>query len=105
MTQFVLSQEEQDAVDEGETARLLLDNPAFLRAIEAVRAQCAEAILSSPPAASQQREDAYHLSRGLSAVTAELTALAARAEQVLAEAEIHTESLAQDDPGEELTAY
>lgn len=105
MTQFVLSAEEQDAVDEGEAARLLLDSPAFLRAIEAVRAQCAEAILSSPPAASQQREDAYHLSRGLSAVTAELTALAARSEQVLAEAEINTDRLAQEDPGEDTADY
>ncbi|WP_375272851.1 hypothetical protein [Sphingomonas sp.] len=98
MENLVLSADEQDIVEEGEAANLLLNNPLFLRAIEAVRAQCAEAILTSEPGAKQAREDAYNLSRGLSAVTAELAALAARAEQVLAEAEAQTEPSDQDQP-------
>ncbi|MBB3910164.1 hypothetical protein [Sphingomonas desiccabilis] len=97
MSNLVLSEAEQDAIEQGEAAGLLLDHPMFLRAIEAVRLQCAEAILMSEPAAQQSREDAYNLSRGLSAITAELAALAARGEQVLAEAEAQTES---DDPDE-----
>lgn len=104
MANIVLTAEEQDAVEQGEAASLLLDHPQFLRAIEAVRQQCAEAILTSEPAAKQAREDAYNLSRGLSAVTAELAALAAQGEQILAEAEAQTEPADQDDPVDEAPA-
>ncbi len=97
MVTLVLSDEEQEIVDQGDAARVLLDNPVFLKAIEAVRAQCAEAILTSDPAAKEAREDAYHLSRGLSAITVELDALAARAEQVLAQAEALSEDDHQED--------
>jgi hypothetical protein len=105
MSQVLLSDEETQAVEEGEAARFLLDNPAFLRAIEKVRQDCAEAILTSPPENRRGREDAYHLSRGLSAITAELSALAAKAEQILAEAEAQTEGLDQDDPVESPADY
>jgi hypothetical protein len=98
MSAIVLSDAEQQAVEEGEAARFLLDSPAFLTAIEAVRAECAEAILTSNPQDRQGREDAYNLSRGLSAVTVRLTDLAARAEGILAEAEANTE---QPDQAEE----
>ena len=98
MPNTVLTDDEQEAIDQGEAAGLLLDNPMFLKVVEAVRAQCAEAILTSPPEALKAREDAYHLSRGLSAITVELSALAARGEQVLAETEARTETDDQDDP-------
>jgi len=90
MTDRVFTDEEQQALDEGEAARHLLTSPLFLTAIEKVRKDCAEVILTSDPAASLIRESAYHLSRGLSAVTVELDALAARAEAILAQAETHT---------------
>lgn len=105
MSNLVLSDEEQRTIEEGEAARLLLDNPAFLTAIEAVRQQCAEAILTSAPQDLTVREGAYNLSRGLSAITAELTALAARAEQMLAEAESQTAILDQDEPVEDAPDY
>lgn len=80
----VLTDEEQAAVDQGEAASFLLDHPLFLAAIEAVRSDCAEAILRSLPAAKAEREDAYHLSRALSAVTVALQDLSARGEAILA---------------------
>lgn len=98
MSHLVLSDEEQDTVEQGEAARFLLDNPLFLRAIEAVRAQCAEAILTSAPQATEAREHAYNLSRGLSAITTELADLDARAQTILALAEAQTEHVDQVQP-------
>lgn len=97
MENLVLSDEEQEALVLGEAARFLLDHPSFLKAIEAVRAQCAEAILTSAPQAKEAREDAYNLSRGLSAVTVELVSYMARADQIYATAEAQTDDV-QDDP-------
>lgn len=90
MADFVLSDEEQQVVEEGEAARFLLTHPDFLRVIEKVRADCAEAILTSDPQAKEAREDAYNLSRGLSAITLELDALVSRADAILAQAETLT---------------
>lgn len=89
----VLSDEEQVAVDQGEAASFLLENPLFLAAIEAVRSDCAEAILRSPPDAKEAREDSYHLSRALSAVTVALEDLSARGEAILA---AHEQNLPPD---------
>lgn len=105
MPNVVLSSEEQDIIEEGEAARFLLDNPMFLKAIEAVRARCAEAILTSDPTAREAREDAYNLSRGLSAITVELADLAARGEQILATAEAQTEDFVQDCPDDPQVSY
>lgn len=105
MSQVVLTDQEHEIVEKGEAARFLLDNPLFLTAIEAVRAQCAEGILTSPPQAVQAREDAYNLSRGLSAITAELTAIAAAGEQLLATAEAQTEAVDQAQPVHEPGDY
>ena len=76
MEHLVLTDEEERIIQEGEDAQSLLDAPVFLAAIERVRNQCAEAILTSAPDKRREREDAYNLSRGLSAVTAELVAMA-----------------------------
>lgn len=102
MTIFVFTDEEQQALEEGEAARSLLDSPVFLQAIEAVRAQCAEAILTSDPAAKQAREDAYNLSRALSAVTVELETLQTRAETIQARVEALADEEHQPDatPGD-----
>ncbi|WP_066803364.1 hypothetical protein [Sphingomonas asaccharolytica] len=100
MSEVLLSAEEQEIVEEGDAARVLLDDPAFLRAIEAVRRECADAILQSDPSAKQEREDAYNLSRGLSAVTQRLVDLQARGESILAQAETQTVHLDQDNPVE-----
>lgn len=94
----VLSDEEQAAVDQGEAASFLLENPLFLAAIEAVRSDCAEAILRSPPDAREAREDSYHLSRALSAVTVALEDLSARGETILASHE--QQQLPFDEGGE-----
>ena len=83
MQDLLLSDEETQAVQEGADAQALLDSPAFLSAIEAVRRDCAESILISPPHATQEREAAYQLSRGLSAVTQRLADLATRGETIL----------------------
>lgn len=80
----VLSDEEQAVVDEGEAARFLLCHPLFLKAIEAVRTDCAEGILLSTPEAHAAREAAYNLSRALSAVTVALDDLSARGEAITA---------------------
>ena len=98
---IVYSDEEQKIVGEGTAAAALLDNPIFLTAIEAIRAQCAEAILTSLPADVQGREDAYSLSRALSAVTAELGALASAAEAVEAQAQANTEYDVQPEADDE----
>lgn len=87
MSDLVITDEEQAALEEGEAARFLLTQPLFLQAIETVREDCSEAILRSPPEAKQAREDAYNLSRALSAVTLALDALAARAEAITAQHE------------------
>lgn len=87
MQHIVLTDEEQRKVEEGEAASFLLANPLFLRAISAVREQCAEAILTSAPQALTAREAAYNLSRGLSAVTEELATLATVGTQIVAQAE------------------
>lgn len=105
MSEVVLTDREQEIVEQGEAARFLLDNPLFLQAIETVRAQCAEAILTSPPADREAREDAYQLSRGLSAITAELTAISAAGEQLLATAEAQTDAIDQAQPVYEPGAY
>jgi len=83
MEDLVLTDEEEKAVGEGEAAAALLDSPIFLTAIERVRAQCAEQILTSPPDAQKVRERLYNLSRGLSAVTEELHAIAALGQTTL----------------------
>lgn len=93
----VLSDEEQAAVDQGEAASFLLENPLFLAAIEAVRSDCAEAILGSAPSAQEAREDAYHLSRALSAVTVALADLSARGEAILVS---HEQRLPPDPEGD-----
>lgn len=98
MSEVLLSNEEQDAVQEGADAQTLLDSPAFLSAIEAVRRECADEILASPPNAQAAREAAYHLSRGLSAVTQRLIDLAARGEAILALAETETEHVQAEEP-------
>lgn len=90
METYLLSEEEERKVQEGQAAAALLDSPVFLLAIERVRAQCAESILTSPPEHSANRERLYHLSRGLSAVTEELTALAAAAEAIIENAKLST---------------
>jgi len=72
MADFVLTEEEQQALDEGEAADFLLDNPVFLLAIERIRKECSEGILTSRPEDQGVREQLYNLSRGLTAVTSEL---------------------------------
>lgn len=91
MPSYVLSDEEQEAVERGEAARFLLDDPQFLLAIESVRTECAETILTSAPLDKEAREDAYQLSRGLSAVTEALLKLAQLAESITAQAETTTD--------------
>lgn len=83
---------------EGQAASDLLDNPVFLLAIERVRSECAEAILTSGPANKEEREDLYNLSRGLSAITEKLTHIAALGAAVLQNAALRTEETVQDDP-------
>src|SRR3546814_19943533 len=69
---LILTEEEERAVEEGYAAQALLDNPVFLVAIERIRGECAEGILTSPPNHQAEREDLYNLSRGLTAVTQKL---------------------------------
>lgn len=77
MEELFLNEEDHRKVTEGEAAASLLESPAFLLAIERVRAQCAESILTSAPGDNAKREYLYNLSRGLSAVTEELLAIQA----------------------------
>lgn len=83
MTELLLSEEEERQVQEGEAASSLLDSPIYLLAIERVRRQCAEGILTSRPEQAADRERLYNLSRGLSAVTEELLAIAALGQSTL----------------------
>ena len=101
MDQLVLTEEEEKQVQEGEAAGLLLDSPAFLLAIESVRSQCAEKILTSAPEAGAERERLYNLSRGLSAVTEELVALKSQAETIVANAAISTNDVDEEVQPEE----
>lgn len=100
--EYILSEEEHKQVEEGEAAASLLDSPIYLLAIERVRAQCAEAILTSGPEKQAERESLYNLSRGLSAVTEELANLAAMATAILDNAARSNNpepaDLVQDDP-------
>lgn len=91
MADVLLTPEEQRQVEEGEAAGLLLDNPAFLLAIERIRAQCAEGILASEPTATEVRENLYNLSRGLSAVTEELLTMSSTAASIIENAKLQTE--------------
>lgn len=104
MSDFILSEEEQQQVDEGEAADFLLDNPMFLLAIERIRKECSEGILTSRPEDHAVREQLYNLSRGLSAVTAELANMSSVATSILENAALQQpteEQVAQDDPGDE----
>lgn len=83
MEEYVLSDEDELIVKEGEQAAALLDSEMFITVIERVRQQCAEAILRSDPQDQGKRELAYHLSRGLSAITEELLIMQAAGDTVL----------------------
>jgi hypothetical protein len=88
--EVLLSEEDEKTVQEGQAATDLLDSPAFLMAIERIRAQCAEQILASPPGEPEVREQLYNLSRGVSAVTEELIAISAAGKSMLENAELST---------------
>lgn len=79
---MILTPEEQAVMDKGEAARFLLSDPLFIEAIDAIRKDCAEVILTSAPSAKEQREDTYHLSRALTAVTMQLQTYQAEAETI-----------------------
>jgi hypothetical protein len=93
-TELVLSEEEEREMEEGEAAASLLDSPIFLKAIEKIRDQCAEGILTSEPSKPDVREHLYNLSRGLSAVTEQLAIMAAKAQSIAENAALQTN---QDD--------
>lgn len=99
MEDLILSEEEEQKVQEGEAASSLIESPIFLLAIDRVRSQCAEGILSSRPEQAEERERLYNLSRGLSAVTEELLAIAALGQSTLDNATRPTaEPEVQDEP-------
>jgi len=99
MEDLVLTEEEEKTVQEGEAAASLLDSPIFLVAIERVRKQCAEQILASAPEQGSVRDNLYNLSRGLSAVTEELLAIAALGTTTLENVTRPTaDDEVQDDP-------
>lgn len=91
MAEVLLSEEEAVTVERGDQARSLLDSPAFLSVIDSIRADCAETILTSLPEALAVREDAYTLSRGLSAITERLLIIVSDGEAIMAQAEAETE--------------
>ena len=91
MSELVLTDEEQQKVDEGDAARALLDAPMFLTAIERLRHDASEKILSSAPDEIGKREEAYNLSRALSEVTRELLIVAAEGERIAATAQTITD--------------
>lgn len=109
MENIVLTAEEERQVTEGEAAASLLDSPAFLLAIERIRADCAEGILTSPPDAQTAREALYNLSRGLSAVTSQLATMAALATSIVGNAVLQTptddEDAQADAPGDLFPSY
>lgn len=90
MAELVLTEEEERQVQEGEAAATLLDTSAFLLAIERVRADCAEGILTSRPEQAPERERLYNLSRGLSAVTEELLNMKARGSSIVENATLQS---------------
>lgn len=90
MDELVLTEEEEKQVQEGEAAAHLLDSPAFLLAVERIRTQCAEAILTSTPEQGKEREHLYNLSRGLSAVTEELLSIQAQGQSIVENAALQT---------------
>jgi hypothetical protein len=100
MSELILTEEEEREVQEGEAAGLLLDSPSFLLAIERIRRDCAEGILTSPPGQPQVREDLYNLSRGLSAVTEQLKIMEARSVSLVENAKLKTPT-ADDEVQEE----
>lgn len=103
MADLVLTEEEVRQLEEGEAAGFLLDHPSFLLAIERIRMDCSEGILTSDPGAIQVREDLYQLSRGLSAVTEQLANMSALGTSIRENAELQQpteDDFAQDDPGE-----
>lgn len=83
MQEYVLTDEDEQIVEEGAEAQALLDNPLFIKVIERVRQQCADAILASAPEKAAERELSYNLSRGLSAITEELLIMQAAGESTL----------------------
>jgi hypothetical protein len=102
MAELLFSEEEQRVVEEGEAAGFLLDSPAYLTAVEKIRKDCAEQMLTSAPSAAQVREDLYNLSRGLSAVTEQLLQMQADAVSIIENAKLVTtpddEEVQADEP-------
>lgn len=101
MSELVLTEEEEREVQEGEAAGLLLDSPAYILAVERIRAQCAEGILTSAPDEPGVRERLYNLSRGLTAVTEELIAMQARGITVAENATLQTNDVEEDVQAEQ----
>src|SRR3546814_20136434 len=96
---LILTEEEERAVEEGYAAQALLDNPVFLVAIERIRGECAEGILTSPPDHQAAREDLYNLSRGLTAVTQKLVEMTALGIAKLENATRPSDQTVQDQIG------
>ena len=103
MAEVLLSEDEAATVDRGDQARSLLDSPAYLDTVEALRSECSENILTSMPQDTATREDNYNLSRALSAVTERLIAIAAEGEAVLVRAEAETEQPEQTESTHDYT--
>lgn len=101
MAALVLTDEEERQVEEGEAAATLLDSPVFLLAIERIRASCAEGILTSSPDATTVREQLYNLSRGVSAVTAELAQMQSLASSIVENAALQETPEDEDVQAEE----
>ena len=102
---LILTEEEERQIEEGTAAQTLLDNPAFLLAVERVRQQCADEILRSAPEKQAEREQAYNLSRGVSAVTAELAIMANLGTTVLDNATRPTDDAVQAEEPDYIDDY
>ena len=103
-TEYLLDDGDTVAVEAGDAARFLVTHPAYLAAIEKLRTDCSEAILTSSPHEAKEREAAYNLSRALTALTAELLDCASIGETIALEAAANSEPrpndpVAQDNPG------
>lgn len=64
----------ETTIRDGQAARAVLDNPAFQRAVDEVRASCVNQFLQSPPEDPAARERAYQFAVTLEALQVRLRA-------------------------------
>lgn len=87
MSNYVQQKSEDELVELGEAAEVLLQHPAFSTTVHDLTEACAGVFFMSPPDQVEQREDAYTLMRAFQEITATLRQRVDTKNQIILERE------------------